>query len=212
MNRIELMLLVAVTLTIGTTPGYAETTVTTTTVEKVTGTPEFFLSADASYVAVNPSGTLLGLYDYKTRLINGSPLPLGAFVIEKTSGKVLATVDANGNLIAFTTVPQVLPQHFIIRNGALFFLGSDYSLRRAQLEAQINADYAAGHLSSTNVKELQQKLQEIQVLETKDRGDGTYKSSTVRQIERKFARVQSDYARNVADINQKRARIGLNNS
>jgi hypothetical protein len=195
----------------GVALAYGET-VTTTTVEQTTSAPEFVLPAGSTYVAVNPTGTLLGTYDYVTRSLNGAPLPLGAYVVEQSSGRVLATSDTSGHLIAFTSVPTALPEHFIVRNGVVFFLGSNYSARRAQLEAQINSDFAAGHLSNTDVKELRDKLAEIQSLEMKNRDDGTYKSSTAREIERKFARVQNDYTEDIANINEKRAKIGIQNN
>jgi len=211
MNRFSFILAATVAVASNASLAYGET-VTTTTVERTTSAPEFVLPAGATYIAVNPSGTLLGTYDYAARLLNGAPLPLGCYVVEKTTGKVLATTDPNGRLIAFTTTPTVLPEHFIVRSGALFFLGSDYSARRAQLDAQINTDFAAGHLSNTNVKDLREKLQEIQALEMKRRDDGTYRSSTAREIERKFARVQSDYSEDIAEINEKRAKIGIQNN
>jgi len=185
-------------------------TVTTTTVER-TSAP-FALSATESYTVVNPSGVVIGPYDYSTRLINGQPVPVNAYVIEKSSGKVIATTDTTGSIIALSTVPAVLPEHFIVRNGALFFLGSDYSARRAQIEAQINADFAAGHLSNRDVKELQGELSEIQSLEAKRKDDGTYKTSTARAIERKFSHLQSEYSEDLAEINSKRAKIGINNN
>jgi len=211
MNRFAFILAATVAVASNASLAYGDT-VMTTTVERTTSAPEFILPAGTTYVAVNPSGTLLGTYDYATRLLNGAPLPSGCYVVEKPTGRVLATTDASGNLIAFTTVPTALPERFVIKNGVVFFLGSDYSARRAQLEAQINAEFAAGHLSNTDVKELQEKLQEIQALEMKRRDDGTYKSSTAREIERKFARLQSDYAEDIASINEKRAKIGLQNN
>jgi hypothetical protein len=211
MSRLAFILAATVALASNASLAFGDT-VTTTTIERTSGGPEFLLPAGNSYVAVNTSGTILGPFDYTTRLLNGAPLPLGSYVIEKTSGKVFATVDANGNIIALTTPPPVLPEHFIVRSGAIFFLGSDYSARRAQLEAQINSDFASGHLSNNDVKELREKLQEIQSLEMKRRADGTYKSSTANEIERKFARLQSDYSEDIANINEKRSKIGIQNN
>jgi hypothetical protein len=210
MKNLVLALAATVALASNATLVLAET-VTTTTVETTSAAP-FTLSASENYVVVNPAGVEVGPYDYTTRLINGQPVPYNAYVIEKTSGRVIATTDTSGNIIAFTTVPTVLPSHFILRNGVLFFLGSDYSARRAQIEAQINADFAAGHLSNRNVKELQEELAEIASLEAKRRSDGTYRTSTARQIEKKFSHLQSEYSEDVAEINSKRAKIGINNN
>jgi hypothetical protein len=209
MNRLAFIIAATVAVASNGSLAFGDT-VTTTTIER-TSAPEFVLPAGNIYVAVNTSGTILGPFDYTTRLLNGAPLPLGSYIIEKSSGKVYATADANGNIIAITNPPAVLPEHFIVRSGAIFFLGSDYSARRAQIDAQINADFAAGHLSNNNVKELRDKLQEIQALEMKRKADGTYRSSTANEIERKFARLQSDYSEDIANINEKRSKIGIQN-
>jgi hypothetical protein len=210
MKNLVLALAASVAMLNNASVAFADT-VTTTTIETTRTVPEVVLTAGTTYVAVNPTSGVLGTYDYTTKLIHGAPLPLGCYVIEQTSGKVIASVDSDGSLVAFRTVPTVLPEHFVVRNGVLFYLGSDYSARRALLEAQISSDYAAGRLSNDNVKELREKLQEIQTLEMKRRVDGTFRSSTAREIERKFARVQSDYAEDIAEINSKKAKIGIVN-
>ena len=199
-------LMLAASLAIATTGSAAladtETTTTTTTTT-------YSLPVGGSYVAVDSNGVVLGMYDPATRLLNGQPLIAGSYVIEKTSGQVLATVDSSGNLIAFTSVPSTLPEHFAVVNGQLLYVSTGYPLRRAQLEQQINVDYAAGRLSNRDVKELREKLAEISMLENKRKRDGTYSSSTINSIEHKFACVQSDLAKDVAHINAKRAQIGI---
>lgn len=186
-----------------------ETTTTTTTVQTTTAGVGFVLPTGGSYLVVDPTTGLSGMYDVNTRLFNGRPITVGSYLIDQATGKVIATVDPTGNLIAFTTMPTVLPQHFVILNGSLMYFASTYDMRRAQLDLEITADYNAGRLSNHQVKDLREKLAEVAALESKRRDDGTYSSSTSKSIERKLSWVQGELTRDVADISSKRARIGL---
>jgi hypothetical protein len=188
----------------------SETTTTTTTVE-TTATPSYVLPNGSTYVVIDPaSGSLLGQYDpVKRYIIDGNrPLTAGAYVVEQSSGRVFATADSSGNLVSFTAVPTVVPQNFVIMNNQLVYANS-FELRRAQIDGQIASQYAAGRLTNHQVKELRQDLAQIAALETHRKGDGTYSSSRTREIERKFADVQSDLNKYIADTNGKRARIGI---
>lgn len=78
------------------------TTTTTTTVT----TNSFVLPADSTYVVVDPlSGEVKGLLDPATRLLNGQALIPGMILSDKTTGRVIAVVDANGNLMDIATAP-----------------------------------------------------------------------------------------------------------
>jgi hypothetical protein len=186
-----------------------ETTSTTTTVQTTTTGVGFVLPTCGSYVVVDPTTGLSGSYDFNTRSFNGRPLSVGSYVIDQATGKVIANVDPTGNFVAFTTIPTVLPQHFVVLNGSLMYFASTYDMRRAQLDAEITADYDAGRLSNHQVKELRDTLSEVASLEARRHDDGTYSSSTSKSIERKLSWVQGELAKNVADISSKRARIGL---
>lgn len=190
---------------------YADTeeTTTTTTVQTTTSAPAFILPGGVTYMAVDPTSGVIGVYDPATRLINGRPLGAGWYVIEQSSGKVVATADTTGNLVAFSTIPTVLPTRFLIVNGNMIYFNSDYAWRRAKLEAQIASEFAAGHLTRHQVDDLRDELAKEASLEAKRKSDGTYSSSTVKDIEKKFAYVQSNLAQDLANTNVKRAKIGL---
>lgn len=181
----------------------AQTETETTTTTTVSATPSFMLPSGVSYYVVNPATGLFNSY------VVGQPLSPGMFIVEQGSGKVIASTDVSGTLVAITTMPTVLPKHFLVMNGQLVYFSNDYAFRRAQLDQQIAANYAAGRLTNHHVKELREDLGDIANLETKRRSDLTYSRSTIREIERKFARVQGDMARYIADTNSRRARIGI---
>ncbi len=202
--------IIAASIAVGLFATTAKADTTETTTVRTTTTESVNLPATSTYVVVDPgAGVVRGIYDPSTRLLNGQPIPSGYYVIDKPSGKVVATVDAAGNLVSFSTIPSVLPQHFTVVNGAVVYFESDYALRRAQLEQRIDEQYAAGHLSNEQVKNLKQDISEITNLETKRKDDGTLRESTRKEIERKFANVQSALDKDIAEINNKRARMGI---
>jgi hypothetical protein len=183
-----------------------ETTTTTTTM-----TQSYTLPAGGTYVVVDPTtGISRGVYDPVTRMINGQPVPSGYYVIDQTTGRTLATVDGSGNLVTFTTIPTALPEHFMVVNGTLVYYGSDYALRRAKIERRMNDEYTAGKLSKDQVADLNTKLGEIASLENSKRNSkGELKSGTRKQIEKKFELTQGKLDKDVALINEKRAKIGI---
>lgn len=78
------------------------TTTTTTTVS----TSSFILPTGDTFVVVDPmTGALKGILDSDTRLVNGQPLMPGMIVCDQITGKVIAVVDTNGNLMDINTAP-----------------------------------------------------------------------------------------------------------
>lgn len=180
-----------------------ETTTTTTTYETAAA-PNFVLPGGVSYNIVNPAtGVIVGPYTVGTTVATGN------YIIEQNTGRVLATTDASGRLIAFSGIPSVLPQRFLVVGGQMVYFSDDYAFRRAQLDQKINDEYAAGRLTHNQAKTLHEKLGYVANLECKRKGDLSYSRSTIREIERKFADVQSLMAHDVAETNSRKARIGL---
>ncbi|HEY9680290.1 MAG TPA: hypothetical protein V6C86_01720 [Oculatellaceae cyanobacterium] len=206
----QAVILFAASLAIGvfTTTAEAQTTTETTTVKTTTTAVE--LPSTSTYIVVDPAtGLSRGTYDPVTRLWNGQAVPSGYYIVEQSSGRLMATTDASGALVTLTTIPAVLPSHFVVIDGRMVYFESDYALRRAQLEARIDDQYAGGHLSNLQVKQLKQQISEITNLETKRKSNGTLKESTRREIERRFAQVQSQLDRDIAKISDKRVKIGI---
>ena len=205
------VMLFAASLAIGvfTASAEAQTTTETTTV-RTTTTAAIDLPSSSTYIVIDPAtGISKGVYDPVTRLWNGQAVPSGYYIVDQTSGKLMATVDTSGGLVALTTIPAVLPSHFVVIDGKMMYFESDYALRRAQLETRIDEQYATGHLSNIQVKQLKQQISEITNLETKRKSNGTLKESTRREIERRFAEVQTNLDKDIAKINDKRVKIGI---
>jgi hypothetical protein len=160
-------------------------------------------------MVVDANGVLMGAYDPVTRMFDGHRMVSGLYLIEKSNGRVVATVDASGNLIAFSSMPATLPAHFVVVNGSLVYAANNYNFRRAEFEQRISDEYAEGRLTHNQVLKLRDELAKIASLETRTRSDGTLSLSRSQDIERRFSRVADDLSRYVADTNTKRARIGL---
>lgn len=201
--------ILAASFAIGTAVNSAkaeETTTTTTT----TTSQSFTLPSGSTYVVVDPStGVSRGVYDPVTRMLNGAPVPAGFYVIDQTSGRTMATVDASGNLVTFSTIPTALPEHFMVVDNKLVYFASDYALRRAKIERRINDEYTAGKLSKDQVADLNNKLSEIAALDAKRNSKGELKSATRKRIEKDFEITQSKLDKDIAIINEKRAKIGI---
>lgn len=199
--------LLAMSIAFGCTAAYAqtsETTTTTTTIQSTESIAPLVLPADVTYSIVDPTkSVIVGSY------VIGQTLQPGYYIIEEKTGKVRAAVDSSGNLIALSTIPSALPDHFLVVDGSLVFFATDYAYRRAKLEMQVANDYAAGRLTHNQTKELRQKLSDISILEAKRKKDLTYSKSTMRSIERKFADVQGLMSRYIASTSTKKAKIGL---
>jgi len=179
----------------------SETTTTTTTVESA---PGLVLPGGATYNVVNPAtSVVVGPYTV------GMNVPSGNYIIEQSTGRVLATTDASGRLVAFSSFPSVLPQRFLLINGQMVYFNDDYAFRRAQLDQKVTDEYTAGRLTNNQAKVLHEKLGYVANLECKQKSNLSYSKSTIRAIERKFADVQSLLAHDVADTNSRKAKIGL---
>lgn len=180
-----------------------ETTTTTTTVEAAAA-PSLVLPAGVTYNVINPTtGVVVGPY------ATGAALSAGNYIIDQGTGRVVATADASGRLIALSAMPSVLPQRMLVVNGQLMYYTDDYAFRRAQLDQRITDEYAAGRLTHNQSKILREKLGYIANLECKRKDNLTYSKSTIREIERKFADVNSLMAQDIASTNTRKAKIGL---
>lgn len=181
-----------------------ETTTTTTTIETTEAVNPIVLPAGVSYKVVDPAkSVIIGEY------VVGQTYTPGYYVIDETSGKVVATVSDAGKLVALGTMPSVLPHNFLVIDGTLVYFSTDYAFRRAKLEQEVANDYAAGRLTHDQTRTLRQKLALIASLETKRKSDLTYSKGTMKSIEKKFAEVETYKAKYVASTNTKKAKIGI---
>ena len=160
-----------------------ETTVTTPATTTTTVTRETFaLPAGPAYVVVDPlTGRTFGEYTV------GVKLPAGYYVEEKGTGRLVATTDINGVLVAAT----------------------DYATRRALIDQRIQDEYDAGRLTNRQVRDLRADLTKIANIELKVRKDGTLSSSNRRSIEKRFNELGADMSSDIAHTNKKRASLGI---
>ena len=140
MKRFHLLLAAALaTVTVAPSAMADTTTIETRTISS----PAFALPAGTPYIVVDPlSGKLFGDYSSTVRI------PAGYYVAERTTGKVVATTDVNGNLIAITSAPatNILAQ---------------IQERRAALEQQIADAIAKNTVTVTEIKPLRTALEQV---------------------------------------------------
>ncbi len=181
-----------------------ETTTTTTTIETTEAVSPVVLPAGVTYKIVDPTkSVIVGQY------VVGQTITPGFYVIDETTGKVVATVNDAGKLMLLSSMPSVVPHNFLVVDGALVYYSSDYAYRRAKLELEVASDYAGGRLTHEQARNLRQKLAVIASLETKRKSDLTYSKGTMKSIEKKFADVETYKAKYVASTNTKKAKIGI---
>jgi hypothetical protein len=140
MKRFGILLAAALaTVTVAPSAMADTTMIETTTVSS----PAFALPAGSSYIVVDPlTGKLFGDYSASVRI------PSGYYVAERTSGRVVATTDLNGNLVAITAAPapNVLVQ---------------IQERRAALQQQIADAIARNAVTVTEISPLRAALEQV---------------------------------------------------
>ncbi len=138
---------------------------------------------------------------------NGSPLTYG----EELSLAVQLN-DLGDRLVPFsrttTTITPLIGPTFISSNGTIMVI-DQFGGRNLQMQRRIDAEYAAGRLSNNQVARLKQDLNEISTLQAKYTKNGVIKDSKQRLLTEKMDRVQTDMDKDIAYINDKRARIGI---
>ncbi len=107
-----------------------------------------------------------------------------------------------------TTITPLLGARFISADGQLRMVDG-IEFRKLQLRQRIDDEYTAGRLSSQQVANLKDKLNEIASLETKYRKNGELSPSKTEKISVKLDSVKTKLDEDVAIINNKRSKIGL---
>jgi hypothetical protein len=137
---------------------------------------------------------------------NGSPLTYA----EELSLAVQLN-DLGDRLTPFsrnTTITPLIGTTFVNTNGTLVVI-DNFGGRNLRMQRRIDAEYAAGRLSNNQVAKLKQELNDVSTLQAKYTKGGQIKESKQRLITEKLDRVQTDMDKDIAYINEKRARIGI---
>ena len=77
------------------------------------------------------------------------------------------------------------------------------------LQRRIDAEYSAGRLSNNQVAKLKEGLNDVSSLQAKYTRGGKIKDSKEKILCEKLDRVQTDMDKDIATINEKRAKIGI---
>jgi hypothetical protein len=138
---------------------------------------------------------------------NGSPLTYA----EQLSLAVQLN-DLGDRLVPFsrttTTITPIIGPTFVTTNGTITVI-DQFGGRNQHMQRRIDAEYAAGRLSNNQVARLKQELNDICTLQAKYTKNGVIKDSKQRILTEKLDRVQTDMDKDIAYINDKRARIGI---
>ncbi len=136
----ELLIAAALATVVVAPSAMADTTVVET---RTVSSPTFSVPAGTSYMVVDPAtGKLFSEYSSTVKV------PAGYFIAERTSGKVVATTDSAGNIVAISSAPaaNVLMQ---------------VQERRTALEQQIADAIARKTVSVSEVAPLRAALEQI---------------------------------------------------
>lgn len=140
MKRFNLVLAAALATVAAAPSAMADTTVIET---RTVSTPTFTLPVGTAYMVVDPlTGKLFGDYSATVRV------PAGYYVAERSTGKVVATTDLNGNLVAITAAPapNVLVQ---------------IQERRAALQQQIADAISRSTVTVTEIAPIRSALEQV---------------------------------------------------
>lgn len=151
MKRLETLFAAALATVIVAPSAMADTTIVET---RTVTTPAFTVPAGSSYTVVDPlTGKLFG--DYTTSV----KVPAGHYITDRTSGKVIATTDVNGNIVSISSAPatNVLAQ---------------VAERRAALQQQIADAIARNTVTATEITPLRTALEQVAAQEVVLRQNG----------------------------------------
>ena len=123
----------------------------------------------------------------------------------------LALNNLSDRLVLFAHGPVIAPllgSRIVNSNGDLVLVDPT-TYRRFQLAQRVDDEYAAGRLSTKQVSDLKEQLNAIASLDSKYRKNGQLDSSKSEKLAVKLNSVEVRLNKDVATINDKRAKIGI---
>ena len=125
----------------GLPAAFADTTTVTTKTINANSASSFVLPT-SSYEVVDPlTGVIHGEYITGTRMVEGTPLSSKYVIMDKTSRKLVATFDTNGNLVALSSAPAA---ESVIVSVDGHRLALEKQIDNLVRQAQISASQADG--------------------------------------------------------------------
>ncbi|MDQ5965147.1 MAG: hypothetical protein QG625_1302 [Cyanobacteriota bacterium erpe_2018_sw_39hr_WHONDRS-SW48-000098_B_bin.30] len=178
----------------------------TTTSMPVIVRRDVVLPATTTYVMVDPlTGVQRGIYNPATGVT--TTLPSGVVLAERSTNRVVAMVD-NGRLVEVTSMPTLTGSHVVLRNGVWTYLDeTDYKIM--VMERSVDDEYKAGRLSTSQVSDLKQRINEASSWKARYSKNGSLSDSRMRTLVSKIDAINTRMAKDVAYINGKRADIGI---
>ncbi|MBX9723219.1 MAG: hypothetical protein K2X81_17580 [Candidatus Obscuribacterales bacterium] len=119
------------------------------------------LLPEHNYVLIDPlSGAISGVYDPATGFFDGKPAVRGMFVLDKITGKVIASVDDSGRYVDIATLPA----------ASSFVVALDS--RQADFSRKISDALTKGDITAARATALRARLDQIATAEAAARNSG----------------------------------------
>jgi len=139
---------------------------------------------------------------------------IGTNVLTYSQALRLATALNNlqNQLVFLAHVPAIAPilgSKFMIIDGQVIMVVDDLDYRRISLVQRVDDEYMAGRLSTNQVSSLKEQLNATAALESKYKKNGELSSSKKEKIGAKLDTIENQMNKDVAIINDKRAKIGI---
>jgi len=106
-------------------------------------------------------------------------------------------------------VVPVLGPKFMTIDGKVVMVMDDLDCRRMKLSQRVDDEYAAGRLSGNQVSSLKELLDSTAAFESRYKKNGELSSSKKDKVAVKLDNVETQMNKDVAIINEKRAKIGI---
>ena len=135
----------------------------------------------------------------------------GVFTYSEALSIALSLNSLGDRLVPYSQTCAVTPllgARIVNANGQLVMV-DDIEYRKLQLQQRIDDEYTAGRLSTQQVASLKEQLNAAASLETKYRKNGQLSASKSEKLSVKLDSVKTKLDQDVANINDKRAKLGL---
>jgi hypothetical protein len=120
--------------------------------------------------------------------------------------------DLQDQLVLLGHVPAISPilgPKFMTIDGKVVMVMDDLDCRRMKLSQRVDDEYTAGRLSGNQVSSLKEELDRAAVLESKYKKNGELSPSKKQKVAVKLDNIEAQMNKDVAIINNKRAKIGI---
>lgn len=119
-----------------------------------------------------------------------------------TLGQRVVPITSTVAVTPIVQAPMIsMGSHLVVLDAIAFRIG--------QMESRIETEYLAGRLSVSQVQNLKEDLTKVSLKNARYRKNGTISSSREKELTYKLDKISAEMVDNIAEINEKRARIGI---